>query len=473
MESLAPARVRRPSRFWRLASLLSLATALSLCIAAIVNQRAATRPVGEGELFQVEARSVVDQLAKAADLHSAVRHARNALGIEAVGVVDASGEIVASTSENWLGGPLGNEFLAMAADGGGLMAMVTSLDKPVWIDGVEEWGSGEALYAIAHPLSEGGAALLHYDVAELLERRSAAEGVQPATLQLAGIGLAFALLAGVLVFARSRADRRYRELALETRLLQEHNVELEAARRRAEEALALAEEKNRVRSEFVLMINHELRTPLTALVTGAALLAEGDLDDHASRQVLDDILADGRRLEDLIVQILTMARIENRGLEVQLQPTAVTDVCDRVADLNPRLVTECAGHDPDVRIRTDLTTVTQLIGSLADNALNHGASKARFWCTGALDFEPDVASGPLPPRPIYFVVSDDGPGIPEEFLPRLFEKFEKDSFSSGTGLGMYLASVVADALEGAIVVGTGDAGTTMAIALPVASGVAA
>ncbi len=73
------------------------------------------------------------------------------------------------------------------------------------------------------------------------------------------------------------------------------------------------------------------------------------------------------------------------------------------------------------------------------------------------------------PDPAVFIsVSDDGPGIREEFLPRAFEKFEKDSRSSGTGLGLYMAKLMAEAMSASLLVWTSSEGTTITIALPVA-----
>jgi two-component system OmpR family sensor kinase len=69
------------------------------------------------------------------------------------------------------------------------------------------------------------------------------------------------------------------------------------------------------------------------------------------------------------------------------------------------------------------------------------------------------------------LVSDDGPGIPPEFLPRIFEKFEKHSSSPGTGLGLYLARMMIEALEASLAVTTSDSGTVMAIAVPVSAAV--
>jgi len=63
-------------------------------------------------------------------------------------------------------------------------------------------------------------------------------------------------------------------------------------------------------------------------------------------------------------------------------------------------------------------------------------------------------------------VSDDGPGIDRRFLPRIFEKFEKSSFSSGTGLGLYLARMIIEAIGGSLSVQTSPAGSTFQISLP-------
>jgi signal transduction histidine kinase len=69
------------------------------------------------------------------------------------------------------------------------------------------------------------------------------------------------------------------------------------------------------------------------------------------------------------------------------------------------------------------------------------------------------------------MVEDDGPGIDHPFLPRAFEKFEKSSFSAGTGLGLYVARLMVEAIEGAILVTTGPNGTTMTVAVPLPVGV--
>ena len=63
-------------------------------------------------------------------------------------------------------------------------------------------------------------------------------------------------------------------------------------------------------------------------------------------------------------------------------------------------------------------------------------------------------------------VTDNGPGIDKEFLPRVFEKFEKDSFSSGTGLGLYVVRLMAEAIDASVSVVSSASGTTFQVSVP-------
>jgi signal transduction histidine kinase len=360
------------------------------------------------------------------------------------------------------------------ADGGRFGAIAVPIDVPITVDGVSEWEPGDIVYEVIQPLGGGQAILLTYDISELLARRSTSRGVPILALQLAGVA-AFLLVAATLLFvARSRVARTLGELALqseylrrESEVLTEHNRELEAARRRAEHAYELAEEKNRIRSEFVLMINHELRTPLTGVVTGAELLrSSGAISDEVWLEILDDVLNDGRRLSEMIDQILAVARIENGALFFALHDVEMVDVVDRLELARPRFDIPDRGALNNMVLRTDPTSLVNLIQSLADNAFTHGAKNVGVTTSVDLPFQPMLEVGLRPESPVYVLIHDDGPGIDIGFLPRAFEKFEKQSRSSGTGLGLYIARLMSDALSGSILITTSEHGTTVAVALP-------
>ncbi|MBK5266641.1 MAG: ATP-binding protein, partial [Acidimicrobiia bacterium] len=120
----------------------------------------------------------------------------------------------------------------------------------------------------------------------------------------------------------------------------------------------------------------------------------------------------------------------------------------------------------DVVLRTDPTSLVNLIQSLANNAFTHGAKNVGVTTSVDLPFQPMLEVGVRPESPVYVSIHDDGPGIDIGFLPRAFEKFEKQSRSSGTGLGLYIARLMTDALSGSILVTTSENGTNVAVALP-------
>jgi two-component system sensor histidine kinase TrcS len=285
-----------------------------------------------------------------------------------------------------------------------------------------------------------------------------------------------ALFATVAFVGRSRAANRFRVLEREAELLrihtaelEERNIQLDAARSVAEQALALAEEKNRIRAEFVLMINHELRTPLTSVLTGAHLLTEPGLESLTRDAILTDMLRDGMRLEQMISQILSVARIENRGLTSTAIDIDAAAVWLRItSNLAQDTAEELSAELVDLRVRTDPDTLAQLVASLVDNASQHGASSIVVSASTAPTIRPDISVGTVVETGLMISVADDGPGIDQAFMPRLFEKFEKNSFSSGTGLGLYVARLMAEAIDCSIDVASSSNGSTFEITVPLA-----
>jgi len=409
------------------------------------------------------------------DPDDAVRHVRNDLDLVAVALIDPTARVVAATSSNLVGDPVANDLLLFGMETGSMAAVAAPLGKPVLVDGVVERSAGDIAYQVLQPLVDGEALLVYYDINELLERRARAQGIQGETLQLLGIAGLFVVLASVLLIGRSFVKRDLREIAFEAEVMQQqaaelevHNRQLSAARAEAERALALAEEKNRIRAEFVLMINHELRTPLTSVVTGAELLADApDLDQAERRELLGQMLSDGRRLQDMIGQMLAVARIENRGLHFTVKEVSLSSLLADLAVKHSRLEIDALTEDEvTLMMSTDPTTLSQLLSSLIDNSITHGATRVRLLHLPALPFDPVWEVGRMPQQPTFLLVADNGPGIELEFVSRAFEKFEKHSRSSGTGLGLYMARMMVEALGGSLSVATSSQGTIMAVAVP-------
>jgi len=466
--------VRRPSSWWVVLAAICAALTAAAAIAAIVVQRESTAPIGEGEVFVGDVASAAGIISASSDGASAVRQARNELGVEAVSVLDDNGVVVASTSDRLVGEPVSSPLIAFGAADRRFMALAGAIEDDLWLDDVVSQTAGTVLYQVVSPLEGAGAVLLHYDVTELIGRRASPGGVQPLSLQLLGLAAIFGVFGIAVLIGHSRAARRYRKVALESEILRTNSIELtranaslEQARHQAEEALALAEEKIRIRSEFVLMINHELRTPLTSVVTGAELLRSRNLSDMDQSALLDAMVADGSRLQEIIDQILAVARIENRGLSYELTEVPFEQVCRALESAHSAASTI---HDPDsgsgLSVKTDIGALCLVVGSLVDNAFTHGAHQVSIGCEPRPQVRPQLVVGDHPESAIFITVADDGPGIDHRFLPRIFEKFEKSSFSPGTGLGLYMTRMIVEALEGSLSVETSPAGTTFQISIP-------
>lgn len=444
-------------------------------------QRAASTPIGEGEVFVVDASRAGDIIEESDDHDLAVRQARNSLGIEAVSVVDKEGTITAATSPPMSGVSITSPLLMFGISEGRFAAIAGPIEYDVVIDGVTEWPAESILYQVVSPMDGDRSLLLFYDISELLARRVRPAGIQSETVQLLGLTAIFAVLGIIVFLGHTSASRRYREMVVEAEILREHseqlrsaNIELAEARNRAERALALAEEKIRIRSEFVLMINHELRTPLTSVVTGARLVRDGeDLSTAEQRRLLDAVIADGTRLQEMIDQILTVARVENQGLTYPLRRITASELLETLTGLGVEISEDLRKpFDDEPILLTDPTSLSLLVASLVDNARTHGADRVTVTISYRSDVKPMAEVGERPQHALYVTVADDGPGIPESFVPRVFEKFEKSSFSSGTGLGLYLARLMIEALRGSLAVETSERGSRFQVAVPMTASVA-
>ncbi|HUO45748.1 MAG TPA: HAMP domain-containing sensor histidine kinase [Acidimicrobiia bacterium] len=473
-----PAPYVRPHPLWTTTAVFSAALALLIGGWAVFDHYVRIRPVGEGELFSAEVRAAATEfelaLEAGTDPALAVRQIRNRLHVETVSVVTGEGIYLHSTSDNLVGGDL-TGYLESALARDAFAAIAEPLTDQVSIDGVVEWEAGDVLYRVLAPLpSKEGGLLIEYDISALLGRRASQAALRP--VNLAAGAASIVLLGGtvLLMIARQGAQRRATEAALERYFLERRSDELEAynlevdrARDEAERALALAEETNRIRSEFVLMINHELRTPLTSIVTGSELLANRweEIEPEDRQSLLGDVVADGRRLKELITQMLVVARIENRGLQYELRQVPVDTLRAKLEELSPRTPLWPEGQEMPA-VLTDADTLAHLLISLADNARTHGATRVDISLVEGLTFEPTVEAGKRPESGIYFLISDNGPGIDAAFIQHIFEKFEKKGRSSGTGLGLYLAKLMVEGIEGSISVVSGPEGTVMAVGVP-------
>ncbi len=230
----------------------------------------------------------------------------------------------------------------------------------------------------------------------------------------------------------------------------------------------------KMRQDFVANVSHELKTPLAVIKSSVETLVDGAADEPESRNTfLSQVSREADRLEALIQDLLSLARIEsgNLGLEAQAigLSRAITDCVERHhsrAEVKTLTMVErppTDGHE--VLVWADPDALRQVMDNLVDNAIKYTPNGGRItvrW-SGTADT-------------VIFEVEDTGVGIPQEDLPRVFERFYRvDKARSrsvgGTGLGLSIVKHLVQAMKGQVrVASTAGKGTTFRVTLPRAAG---
>jgi signal transduction histidine kinase len=231
------------------------------------------------------------------------------------------------------------------------------------------------------------------------------------------------------------------------------------------------EQLDRLKDEFVLTASHELRSPLTS-VQGFAELLMLERDSLTPRQAetVEVILDNCRHLVRLLNDLLDLARSDAGRLSIQPRPTEVAPL---VADVvrTMRAQTEIGGQALSETVEPDLPLIDVEPDRVRQILVN--------LLTNAHEYSPDGASIGVSARAVgaevEISVSDNGPGIPEEQLGRIFERFTRGDAGltqrvGGTGLGLAISKSLAEAHGGGIVAeSTVGQGSTFRLRLPVAS----
>jgi two-component system OmpR family sensor kinase len=237
---------------------------------------------------------------------------------------------------------------------------------------------------------------------------------------------------------------------------------------------------------FAADASHELRTPLAAIRGYAelALLRRGDAPGEVTH-ALDRVLSESTRMSVLVDDLLLLARLD-AGRPLSREPVDMTRLAiDATSDAQAarpshRWVLELP-DDPEL-VLGDEHRLRQVLANLLSNAGRHtpDGTTVTVRVSDALPAgEPVTGTGSLvhgtiPPAPRLVVsVTDDGPGIPEELLPELFERFTRADTSrshatnaSSTGLGLAIVDAVVAAHQGAVLVTSQPGRTRFTIVLP-------
>ncbi len=207
---------------------------------------------------------------------------------------------------------------------------------------------------------------------------------------------------------------------------------------------------DRVRRDFVANVSHELRTPLTAIRGYVEALSDEPTGSDDRARFLEIIGRHVNRMERLVRDLLRLAGLDARQEPVESSVCALHALmAGAVADLAPQIGSRrhdvAIDVDPAVAtIRTDPAKLQDVLRNLVENAVNYSPEGRRI----LLAARPD-GSG------VVMTVSDEGPGIPEPDLERIFERFyrvdkARSRESGGTGLGLSIVKHLVELLGGRV-----------------------
>ena len=231
-----------------------------------------------------------------------------------------------------------------------------------------------------------------------------------------------------------------------------------------------------LRSDFVANVSHELRTPLSTIKAYAETLLNGALNDELhSIQFVHRIEEQADRLDALIQDMLSLARIESAQQPFDIARINVADVADAcIEDYQrqasaKRITLGLTPASPAVSVKVDPEGLRVILNNLLDNAIKYtpaeGSVSLRWSQATSVN---GARSEPM----VRIEVADTGVGIPEEALSRVFERFYRvDKARSrevgGTGLGLSIVKHLAQSFGGTVAVESEvDRGTTFWIELP-------
>jgi two-component system, OmpR family, sensor histidine kinase KdpD len=240
-------------------------------------------------------------------------------------------------------------------------------------------------------------------------------------------------------------------------------VERELYQERARQMQQLAESEQLYQT-ILSSVSHELRTPLTAIIGNASALTNSHIaaDPGSRQQLSEDIVKSALRLNRVVSNLLDMSRLSSGKLSLRQDWNEIGDLISVTLDSQKATL---SGHKVVVRIAENLPLV-RLDFQLFQQALSNLLVNAAGYTVPGTTVDIDAS---VNGRFLQIVVSDNGPGIPDESIPHLFEMFYRvpGSPSGGAGIGLAITKGIIEAHHGTISVGRAlSGGAQFTISIP-------
>lgn len=314
-------------------------------------------------------------------------------------------------------------------------------------------GQPEPFLLLASPFGTGAALVVGISLATMNQavQRVILEIIVGGTIGVVAAGLGAWLLAG----AALRPVERMRREAAE---LSEHDTDASLAIPRSrDEIAALAATLNGLLGRlhaaldrqrgFVSAAGHELRSPLAILKSELELGSRPGRSPSELTAALASAASETDRIIHLTDDLLVLSRSDEQALALQCEPTDLAELATTaVGAFRPRALAAAASLEIDAPaglvVEVDPMRYRQIVDNLIDNALRYAPAQS----TVRVKVEQVAGSASLE-------VSDEGPGFPEEFLPRAFQRFSRPDASrnrgsGGSGLGLAIVKSLAEAHGG-------------------------
>jgi K+-sensing histidine kinase KdpD len=262
---------------------------------------------------------------------------------------------------------------------------------------------------------------------------------------------------GALASIRRQALEDAKDL---TRQLTEANTELVRLNReqaetaqyeirlaRTEQQVQALKQSEKMQQEMLANVSHDLRTPIGTILTASTNLLRADVQAPDIREPLATIASEARRLNNLVTDTLDLARIEGDALQLDLEPLQLSDAIEaaveRLKMRSPAREVQRVGEDHGVMVLADWTRLGQILDNLVANADRFGPPGTPV----VIEVSPEL-EGMATVR-----VVDFGPGVPDAYREKLFERFVRapsDHSTENTGLGLAIVRGLVQAHAGTI-----------------------
>lgn len=198
---------------------------------------------------------------------------------------------------------------------------------------------------------------------------------------------------------------------------------------------------DRARSEFIANAAHELRTPLTTLSGLASVLASdrADMSEDELGEALQALTRQGRRVRTLADKLLDLSILELGNATIHREVVDVVAVAERALEdvPPPASTTVSVAVEAELKALADPVRLQEIFHNLLTNAYRYGGRHV-------------TVSGITVNEHILVDVTDDGPGVPDDLVTRVFEPFTHGGHGDSTGLGLTICRTLAEAQGGAL-----------------------